>query len=111
MSGVKDEHSVEEFSTEAAYPAFHDRVCSGRPDRSLDDLYTFADEDRIEHAGELRVPVADQEFELRNKVTEVHQQIACLLANPVCGGMCGDAEDVYPAVGVLDDRKAVQARE
>jgi hypothetical protein len=43
MSGVKDEYSVEEFSTEAAYPAFHDRVCSGRPDRSLDDLYTFTD--------------------------------------------------------------------
>ena len=86
MSGVKDEYSVEEFSTGAAYPAFHDRVYSGRPDRSLDDLYTFTDEDRIEHAGELRVPVADQEFELSNKVTEVHQQIACLLANPVCGG-------------------------
>ena len=61
MSGVKDEHAVEEFSTEAAYPAFHDRVCAGRPDRSLDDLYTFAGEDRVEHAGELRVPVADQE--------------------------------------------------
>jgi hypothetical protein len=111
MSGVEDEYSVEEFSTEAAYPAFHDRVCSGRPDRSLDDLYTFADEDCIEHAGELRVPVPDQEFALRTKVTEVHEQSAGLLANPVCGGMCGDAQDVYPAVGVLDDRKAVQARE
>jgi hypothetical protein len=50
-------------------------------------------------------------FDLRNKVTEVHQQIACLLAKPVCGGMCDDAQDGYPAVGVLDDRKAVQARE
>lgn len=110
MSGVKDEHSVEEFSTEAADPAFHDRVCAGRPNRSLDELYTLAGEDRVEHAGELRVPVADQEFELRTKVTEVHEQIACLLANPVCGGICGDAQDVDPAVGVLDDRKAVQAR-
>jgi hypothetical protein len=61
MSGVKDEHSVEEFSTEAAYPASHDRVGAGRPDRSLNDLYTLAGEDRIEHAGELRVTVADQE--------------------------------------------------
>jgi hypothetical protein len=63
MSGVKDEHSVEEFSTEAVDPAFHDRVCAGRPDRSLDDLYTLAGEDRVEPAGELRVPVADQEFQ------------------------------------------------
>jgi hypothetical protein len=28
-----------------------------------------------------------------------------------CAGVCGDTEDVYPAGGVLDDRKAVQARE
>jgi hypothetical protein len=52
----------------------------GRPDRRLDDLYTFAGEDRVEHAGELPVPVADQKFELCNKATEVHEQIACLLA-------------------------------
>jgi hypothetical protein len=25
--------------------------------------------------------------------------------------MCGDAQDMYPAVGVLDDRKAVHSRE
>jgi hypothetical protein len=37
MSGVEDEYAVEKFSTEAADPAFHDRVCAGRPDRSLDD--------------------------------------------------------------------------
>ena len=40
-------------------------------------------------------------------VIEVHEQIAGLLGDPVCGGMCGDAEDVYPAVGVLNDREAV----
>ena len=61
VSGVDDEYSVEEFSTEAAYPAFHDRVCSGRPDRSLDDLDALTGEDRVEHAGEFGVPVADQE--------------------------------------------------
>jgi hypothetical protein len=44
-------------------------------------------------------------------IAEVHEQIASLLANPVRGGMCGDAENVYPAVGVLNDRKAVQSRE
>ena len=111
MSGVKDEHLVEEFSTEAADPTFHDRVCAGRPDRRRDDLYTLAGEDPVEHAGKLRVPVANQECELSTKVTEVHQQSACLLANPVCGGICGDAQDVYPAVGMFDDREAVQPGE
>ena len=53
VSGVEDEYSVEEFSAETAYPAFHNRVCPGRPDRSLDDLDALTSEDRVEHAGEL----------------------------------------------------------
>ncbi|HZA15563.1 MAG TPA: hypothetical protein VE645_01480 [Pseudonocardiaceae bacterium] len=44
-------------------------------------------------------------------IAEVHDQIPCLLADPVCGGMCGDAKDVYPAVDVFDDREAVQPGE
>jgi hypothetical protein len=56
----------------------------GAPGSGLDDLYTLAGEDRVEHAGEVRVPVTDQEFGLRNKVTEGHEQIACLLADSVC---------------------------
>jgi hypothetical protein len=44
-------------------------------------------------------------------VIEVHEQVAGLLGDPVCGGMCGDAEDVYPAVGVLNDREAGQPGE
>jgi hypothetical protein len=64
MLGVEDEHSVEEFSMEAADPAFHDRVCSECSDRGFDDLDAFAGEDRVEHASELGVPVADQECEL-----------------------------------------------
>src|SRR5436309_10883092 len=44
-------------------------------------------------------------------IAEIHDQIACLLADPVCGGMCGDAKDVYPAVNVFHDREAVQPGE
>ena len=78
MAGVEDEYSVEEFSTATANPAFHDRVGAGCLDRCLDDLYVLAGEDRVERAGELRVPVADQEPELRRTITEIHDQIrAC----------------------------------
>jgi hypothetical protein len=44
-------------------------------------------------------------------VAEVYEQIAGLLCGPVCSGMCGDAEDVYLAVGVLNDCEAVQPGE
>src|SRR5918997_423218 len=108
MSGVEDEHAVEEFSTETVDPALHDRVCTRCSDRSLDDLDALAGEDRVEHAGVLGVPIADQECELRSMIAEVHDQIACLLGDPVRGGMCGDAKDVYPAVEVFHDREAGQ---
>ena len=58
-----------------------------------------------------RVPVANQELDLRNTVVEVHEQGAGLLGDPVCGGRCGDAEDVDPAGGVLEDREALQPGE
>src|SRR3981081_4561196 len=111
VAGVEDEYSVEEFSTATANPAFHDRVRTGCLDRSPDDLYALAGEDRVERAGELRVPVADHEPELRRTVAEVHDQVAGLLSDPVRGGMFGDAEDMYPAGRVLDNRETVQSGE
>jgi len=57
MSGVEDEHSVEEFSMEAADPEFHDRVCVGHLDWSLDGLDALTGEDRVDHAGECGVSV------------------------------------------------------
>jgi hypothetical protein len=91
--GAEDEHPIEDFPTKTADPPFHDRICTGRQDWSLDDPYSFAGEDRVEHAGEFAVSVADQEFELRHMLAEVHEQVTGLLGNPVCGGMCGGAED------------------
>lgn len=111
MPGVEDEHPVEKFSTEAAYPPFHDRICTGRPDRSRDDPYPLAGEDRVEHAGELRIPIPDHEPELFHTIAQVHEQSAGLLGDPVRGGMCSDTEDVDPAGGVLDNCEAVQPRE
>ncbi len=49
--------------------------------------------------------------DLRNKVVKVHEQVAGLLGDPVCGGMCGDGEDAYLAGGVFDDREAGQPGE
>ena len=100
MAGVEDECPVEEFSTQAANSSFHDRVCAGRLDRSLDDLYA--------RAGEDRVAVADQEPELRRAVAEIHDQISGLLSDPVRSRMCSDTDDMHAGGGVLDNREKVQ---
>jgi hypothetical protein len=108
VPGIDDEDAIEDLPAAAADPPFHDRVRARRPDRRLDDLDAFAEEHRVEHRRELRVPIADQELELRHTVAEVYDEISCLLGDPVRGGMFGDGEDVYPAGRVLDDREAVQ---
>jgi hypothetical protein len=41
-------------------------------------------------------------------IVEVHQEVAGLLDEPGAGRVGGDAEDVYPADGVLDDEERVQ---
>jgi hypothetical protein len=71
MSGVEDEHSVEQFWAEATDPAFPDCICPGRADRGLDNLYLFAGEDSVDHPGERGVPVADQQRERRHTTIEV----------------------------------------
>ncbi|WP_345029389.1 transposase [Kutzneria kofuensis] len=52
------------MTDEAAAPAFHDRARARGLNRSLDDLYVLAEELRVEHGREFRVPIADQEFGL-----------------------------------------------
>ena len=41
-------------------------------------------------------------------VVEVHEQVAGLLGQPRSGRVGGDAEDVHPAGGVLDDEERVE---
>jgi hypothetical protein len=60
--------------------------------------------------GELRVPVPDQEPECRDRITEVDQEVACLLRRPRGGGCAVTGEDVYPAGGDLHHDQDVQRR-
>ena len=61
VCGIDDEDPVEDLPAQAAHSAFHDRVRPGCLDRCLDDLDALGLEDGIEGAGELGIPVADQE--------------------------------------------------
>ena len=58
--------------------------------------------------GELSVTVPDEKPEAAAGVLEVHEQVASLLSEPGPGGVGGDAEDVYAAGGVLDDKEDMQ---
>jgi hypothetical protein len=99
---VDEEKTVEEFAADGADEAFGDRVRTRRTHRCLDDLDVDGGEHGVE-GGELAVAVADQEPDASVGVVEVHEQVAGLLGQPRSGRVGGDAQDVYPAGGVLDE--------
>ena len=68
-----------------------------------------AGEHSVERGGELTVPVADQEPEPVRSLSEVHQQVAGLLGDPVAGGVGGDPGEVHAAGVVLDHDEDVEA--
>jgi hypothetical protein len=104
---VDYQHAVEEFTANATDEAFGDRVgprgLHGRPD----DADVDRGEDGVERRGELRVPIPDEESEAAAGIVEVHEQVASLLGQPGAGRLGGDAEDVHPAGGVLDDEENI----
>jgi hypothetical protein len=70
-----------------------------------------AAEDLIEHCGELRVAVTNQEPEATSPITQLENQILGLLGDPVGGRVGGDTQDMDAASGVLHDGEAVQPGE
>ena len=108
MPLVDDQEAVEEFAADRPDEALGDRVRPRCPHRRLDDPHIDGGEDGVEGGGELAVSVSDEEPEAAVGVIEVHQQVAGELGEPGSGGVGGDAEDVYPAGGVLDDEERVE---
>ncbi len=68
-------------------------------------------EDFVEHRGELRIPIADEEPEPLHPVPQFDHQVPDLLRNPRPGRVLGDTEDVHPAGTELHDDQAIQALE
>ena len=73
MTLVVDQDPVCALAPYAAYPAFGDCVRPGRADRGLDDARAGRGEHLIEHAGELGIPVADEELDGLGALTQVHK--------------------------------------
>jgi hypothetical protein len=105
VSSVDDQDTVEQFAADGPDEAFGDRVRPWRPHRRLDDSDVDGGEDGVECGRELGVAIADEEPEELVGIVEVHEQVAGLLGQPGAGWVGGDAEDVPPAGGVLDDEE------
>ena len=100
MSLVDEQEPVEEFAADRPDEALGDRVGPRCAHWCADDL----DIDGGEHG----VAVADQEPKVATGVVEIHEQVAGLLGEPGIGRVCGDAQYVHPAGGVLDDEERVE---
>ncbi len=59
-------------------------------------------------AGELRVPVADQEPERPDPLPQVLQQVTSLLRRPRPGRVRGDTQDVHPPAADLHHEQHIQ---
>ncbi|MDQ6740268.1 MAG: hypothetical protein M3021_07855 [Actinomycetota bacterium] len=93
MGLVPDEGSVQQFAAASPDPAFGDRVHAGRPDVAGHGPDAGVGEDRVERGSEVRSAVADHELDPVRLLTEVHEEVACLLGGPFPGWVQGDSED------------------
>jgi hypothetical protein len=108
VSLVVDQQPVGALSADAADEPLRIAVRPRRTGRDLHHGDAFAGEDGIKGGGELGVPVADQEAEGADLITEVGQQVAGGLSGP---GRCvsGYPEEVHPAGADLHDEQNVKA--
>ena len=106
-----DQDMVQALPPGRAYPPFRERVRSRRPRRGANDPHALRGEDRVERAGELRVPVADQEPELASPLAQIQHQVAGLLGHPLPRRMRRGTKQMHPAGGDLHDEQDVDPLE
>jgi hypothetical protein len=96
VSFVVDRHPVGAFGADAADEPLRITVRPGCARRDLDHGNAFGVEVGIEGGGERGIPVADQDAEGADLVTEVCQQVVGSLGGSSRGRVCGHAEQVDP---------------
>ena len=75
------------------------------PGRDLDDVDARRGEEGVEGVGELGVPVADQEAERADLLTQVHQQVTGSLNGPGGGRAGSHTEDMDPRHRRISSRR------
>src|SRR3954463_4352798 len=82
VSLAEDQHAVGEFGSQGADEPFGETVRPRTPRWNSDHLDAHIGEDSVERCGELSSPVADEEPELCDAITQIHHQVADLLGSP-----------------------------
>ena len=82
VSRSEDQNAVEQFAAQCPDEALTDRVRPRCAWWRFDDLDGVGFEHSVEHRGVLRVPVSDQESQLRHPLTEVYREVPGLLGGP-----------------------------
>src|SRR6266568_1227691 len=82
MSSSEDERPIQAFGPKRPYPSFEKRVGVRGSDRGEDDPHALRAEHLVERAGELGVPVVDQEPRGESLLLEAHGQVPGLLGDP-----------------------------
>ena len=103
VAAVDDQHPVEQFAADGADPSFGDRVRPWRSHWCVQNADALAGE----HAGELGIPIPNQEHEARHAIAEIHHEVARLLGNPSAARVRRNAPEVDAAGGVLHDEENV----
>ncbi len=83
VASVDDQYPVQQLAAYRADPSFGDCVRLRCSHGRAQDANAFAGEHGIEDAGELGIPIPDQEPDARHAVAEVHRQVPRLLSDPV----------------------------
>ena len=108
VASVDDQYPVQQLAAYRADPSFGDCVRLRCSHGRAQDANAFAGEHGIEDAGELGIPIPDQEPDARHAVAEVHQQVPRLLSDPGAARVGCYSEQVDVAGGVLHDEQYVQ---
>src|SRR5438445_10044155 len=81
VASTDDQEMVKAVGADSSHPTLSVSVRVRRPNRRPGHLAAFGAEDLVERAGELRVPVVDQQPE-RLLIAELDHQVARLLCRP-----------------------------
>jgi hypothetical protein len=108
VAAADDQQPVQALGADRPHPALGVRVRLGCPHRRHEDLATLGAEHLVEAAGELRVPIAEQEAHPPALVPQHQQEVPGLLGDPATVGVGGHAGEVDPATVQFDEAQHVQ---
>jgi hypothetical protein len=108
VTPTEDQHVVEQLAACGAHPPLREGVGTRGPKGQVDDLDALTAEDLIEGAGELGVPVAEQEPGGKLPIPQPRCQVPSLLDDPLAGRVVGAAGEVNTAAADLDEEEDVE---